>query len=243
MEQAVQELTNTFVKFAIYGGLFMAALMILKLIFYRSIIGKLLGLGGKRRRGKRRLKTDPEGIASAAQFVYKQYKDYERQKRAGDAWQQPKEPVVDLEAKRSNSDRNYSEELMDRGDAYIARTHLMTPTERDVFRVLEKAYGDKYHIFCQVRVVDIIQPNTWKYHAKSKEYMSLFRQLSQWHFDYVLCHREDFRVFCALELDDFTHSRPDRVKRDRILDSACKTAGVLLKRIRLNHEEKQVEVV
>lgn len=146
------------------------------------------------------------------------------------------------ERRRGKRDRNYSEELMDSGDAYIARTHLMTPTERDVFKVLEKAYGDKYYIFCQVRVVDIIQPNTRKYHAKSKEHMSLFRQLSQWHFDYVLCYKEDFKVFCALELDDRTHESPERVKRDRILDSACKIAGLKIERAIVNHKSRSVDL-
>ena len=218
MEQAMQELTNTAVTFAIYGVLFMAALTILKIIFYRSTIGKLLGSGNRRRRGRRRRKAE-------------------------DASQPPKEPVVNPEAKREKSDRNYSEELMDQGDAYIARTHLMTPTERDVFKVLEKAYGDKYHIFCQVRVVDIIQPNASKYYAKSREYMSLFRQLSQWHFDYVLCHREGFKVFCALELDDKTHERPERKKRDRILDTACRVSGLELKRLVIDHQSCSVNVI
>lgn len=218
MEQAMQELTNTALTFAIYGVLFMAALTILKIIFYRSTIGKLLGSGNRRRRDRRRRKAE-------------------------DASQPPKEPVVNPEAKREKSDRNYSEELMDQGDAYIARNHLMTPTERDVFKVLEKAYGDKYHIFCQVRVVDIIQPNTWKYHAKSREYMSLFRQLSQWHFDYVLCHREGFKVFCALELDDPSHERPDRMKRDRIINRVCKEAGLRLERMVVDHRSQEVRLV
>ncbi|MCK2183855.1 DUF2726 domain-containing protein [Halomonas getboli] len=240
MEQAMQELTNTVVTFTIYGVLFMAALTILKIIFYRSSIGKLLGSGNKRKRGRRRGKADPKAISSTAQFVYAQYKDHERKTKA-DAWKSPQEPAADLAEKREKSDRNYSEELMGRGDAYIARTHLMTPTERDVFKVLQKAYGDKYHIFCQVRVVDIIQPNTSKYHAKSKEYMSLFRQLSQWHFDYVLCSRDDLKVFCALELDDKTHERPERRKRDRIINMACEVSGLRLERMVVDHNKKALK--
>ncbi|UYG07285.1 DUF2726 domain-containing protein [Halomonas sp. M4R1S46] len=146
-------------------------------------------------------------------------------------------------SKREKRDRNYSEELMDRGDAYVARTHLMTPAERDVFKVLEKAYGDKYYIFCQVRVVDLIQPNARKYHPKSKEFMSLFWQLSQWHFDYVLCEKGDFKIFCALELDDKSHEKADRVKRDRIINRACEVAGIVLKRMEIKHKDSKIEVV
>ncbi|GAB2782201.1 hypothetical protein GCM10027040_05340 [Halomonas shantousis] len=131
---------------------------------------------------------------------------------------------------------------MDLGDAYIGKTHLMSPTERDVYKVLERGYGDRYHIFCQVRVVDLIQPNTQKYHRRSKEFASLFRQLSQWHFDYVLCEKDDFRIFCALELDDPSHKRADRMKRDRILDQACEVAGIRLERMKINHADKKIEV-
>lgn len=189
MEQAMQELTNTAVTFAIYGVLFMAALSIIKIALSRL----------------------------------------SKRKKAG--------------SNRRKEGNNFSEELMSRGDAYISRTHLMTPTEREVFKLLEKAYGEKYYIFCQVRVVDVIQPNTKKYHSKSKEYISLFRQLSQWHFDYVLCEKEGFKVFCALELDDETHNRRDRVKRDRMLNKACLVSKVNLKRLNIDHAGRAVKVV
>ena len=98
-------------------------------------------------------------------------------------------------------------------------------------------------IFCQVRVVDLIQPNMKKHHTWTREYKSLFRQISQWHCDYVLCEKADFKVKCALELDDPSHERPDRVKRDRILNRACEVAGVRLERMKINHAEKRIEVI
>ncbi|WP_339935344.1 DUF2726 domain-containing protein [Vreelandella glaciei] len=138
---------------------------------------------------------------------------------------------------------SFTENLIKEGGAYKRNSFIMTPTEQGVYKILEKAYGDKYYIFCQVRVVDIIQPNTSKYQSWTREYKSLFRQISQWHFDYVMCDKGDFGIFCALELDDSTHERADRVRRDRILNAVCKDAGLNLKRMRLNHESKKVEVI
>lgn len=155
----------------------------------------------------------------------------------------PQDSIAALEIKPYQADRNYSEDLMDRGGAYVARSHLMSPTERDVYKVLEKAYGDKYHIFSQVRVVDLVNPNVNKYRPNSREYLSLFRQISQWHFDYVLCRREDFRIFCALELDDSSHKRPDRMKRDRIINRVCKEAGLRLERMVVDHQRQEVRLV
>ncbi|MGE6606788.1 DUF2726 domain-containing protein [Halomonas sp. NPDC076908] len=145
--------------------------------------------------------------------------------------------------KSKNKSESLSETLIKKGEAYKGNRFLMTPTERDVYKILEKGYGDKYYIFCQVRVVDIVQPNINKYQTWTKEYKSLFWQISQWHFDYVMCNKSDFSIFCALELDDASHERADRVRRDRILNAVCTDAGVDLKRMRLNHKDKKVEVI
>lgn len=135
-----------------------------------------------------------------------------------------------------------SESLIRQGGAYIGNGFLMSPAERDVYKVLERAYGDKYYIFAQVRVVDVLKPNMKKYHTWTKEYKALFRQVSQWHFDYVMCDKEDFRIYCALELDDPSHERSDRQRRDKILDDVCNDAGVYLQRMHLNHECKKIEI-
>ncbi|CAO1666882.1 DUF2726 domain-containing protein [Halomonas sp. NYA30] len=132
--------------------------------------------------------------------------------------------------------------LLEKGKAYVGNEFLMTPTERDFYRFLESKYGDKYYIFAQVRVADVIKPNVNRYFSKTREYQALFRQISQWHFDYLLCQKEDFRIHCAIELDDPSHKRADRQRRDRILNAVCRDGGVVLKRMRLSHENKKVEV-
>lgn len=119
---------------------------------------------------------------------------------------------------------------------------MMTPTEQKIYKVLENKYGEKYYIFAQVRVVDVLQPNVKKYFTWTKEYKALFWQVSQWHFDYVICHKDDFRIFCALELDDSSHENADRKRRDIILNNVCKDAGVVLKRMWLDYESKKLKV-
>lgn len=231
MDEAINNVVSQFTEFAIWGFIIVIVLSLTKFYIYRSFLNGFLGKGKKKRR-----KIGKGEALAAGQFAYKAYKQFEKKN-------QEEKPQPIFTEKNTAQERNYSEHLMSQGDAYVGKTHLMTPIERDVFKVLEKAYGEKYHIFCQVRVVDLIQPNAEKYKPKSREYMALFRQLSQWHFDYVLCYREDFRVFCALELDDPSHERPDRVKRDRIINRACEVAGVRLERMRVNHKDKKVDLV
>ncbi|BCA93042.1 DUF2726 domain-containing protein [Vreelandella aquamarina] len=157
--------------------------------------------------------------------------------------EQEEEMLLKLKKGLEGKEKTYAEELIRHGGAYVAKSQMMSKSEQGVYKILEKAYGDKYYIFCQVRVVDIVQPNITKYQTWTKEYKSLFWQVSQWHFDYVMCNKDDFSIFCALELDDPSHEREDRKRRDRILNSVCEDAGVALKRMRLNHEDKKVEVI
>lgn len=129
--------------------------------------------------------------------------------------------------------RNLSEWLMEAGNAYIAQKSLLTPAEKQAYRLLRQTYADSVLICPKVRVVDVITPNTARYHGRSREFISLFRQLSQWHLDFVLVDPITFQVLCALELDDNSHLRADRQKRDRILNSAFDSAGVRLERMTL----------
>lgn len=146
------------------------------------------------------------------------------------------------EARKNKKENSLAKQLIEKGGAYVSKDFLMTPTEQKVYKVLEREYSEQYYIFAQVRVVDVLQPNVKKYSKWTKECQALFWQVSQWHFDYVMCHKDDFRIFCVLELDDPSHDRPDRQRRDRILNSACKDGGVTLKRMSLNHENKKIEV-
>lgn len=145
---------------------------------------------------------------------------------------------------RSTSDRktSRSQALLKIGRAYQKKDALMSPSEQEVYRVLVSTYGAECYIFAQVRVIDVIEPNAEKYRPKSSEYLSLFRQISQWHFDYVICSKDDFSVLYVMELDDPSHERPDRQRRDSILEAVCADAGVELKRMSLDYRSRKIKV-
>ncbi|WNL39528.1 DUF2726 domain-containing protein [Halomonas sp. PAMB 3232] len=154
--------------------------------------------------------------------------------------------LAGLSSKRTGSisDRktSRSQALLKKGGAYHKKGALMSPSEQDVYRVLVSTYGAECYIFAQVRVVDVIEPNSKKYRSKSSAYLALFRQISQWHFDYVICSKEDFSILYVMELDDPSHERPDRQRRDRILESVCADAGVELKRMWLDYRSRKIKV-
>ena len=77
----------------------------------------------------------------------------------------------------------------------------------------------------QVRVGSLLR-------CEPKDWMRFGRQVSQKSFDFVLVERGSSFAAAAIELDDKTHLLPERRKRDKFLNDACKAAGLPLIRIK-----------
>jgi len=106
--------------------------------------------------------------------------------------------------------------------------NIFTPSERKFYRYLQQAVGDKYYIFAKVRAADVILPVSADDRSR---WRSAFNKVACKHFDFVICD-EQLRIFAAIELDDASHNRADRIERDKFLDWACKSAGLALIRVK-----------
>jgi hypothetical protein len=135
---------------------------------------------------------------------------------------------------RVRKKRKTVEAWLDAGKrVYIGRSHLMTPTERGFYFVLQKNYPEKkYIIFAQVRVMDILLVNWKEIPRDSFEEVQARHQVDRWHVDYLITDKK-FKIVCAIELDDVTHQKEERIRRDKILDAAFRSAGVRLLRHKL----------
>jgi hypothetical protein len=56
--------------------------------------------------------------------------------------------------------------------------------------------------------------------------------IARQHLDFVLCDRETTDVLLAIELDDRSHRKLARKRRDRFLTGALNAAGIPLLRVR-----------
>ena len=80
-------------------------------------------------------------------------------------------------------------------------------------------------VFIKIRVADILKPTK----GQNRSYWQrAFNRISSKHFDFVLCLKEDLSVVCVVELNDRSHNKPKRRKRDEFLRDACKSAGLPL---------------
>jgi len=122
--------------------------------------------------------------------------------------------AVLLKAKQPNSDV---------GLAFEARTPLFSPAERSFYGVLEQALGSDYRVLGKVRLGDIVKPAKGLSNSKRT---TANNKLHQKHVDFVICNSADLSLVGVVELDDQSHNREDRAKRDEFVDEALTGAKI-----------------
>jgi very-short-patch-repair endonuclease len=96
---------------------------------------------------------------------------------------------------------------------------LMTASEVRFFERLQDALPE-YFIFSQVQLSRLIQCNQA---AEQKFWLNRINRMSA---DFVVVDDDAQTVLVVIELDDWTHDRPDRVRADRKKDKALASAGL-----------------
>ena len=109
---------------------------------------------------------------------------------------------------------------------YVKRTSLLTKSELAFYRALNAAVDGEWAIQSMVRMADLIRvaPETPKF-------QSWQNRIHAKHIDFLLCDHGTMEAKLAVELDDKSHQRPDRINRDRFVNRALSDAGLPLLRI------------
>jgi len=111
------------------------------------------------------------------------------------------------------------------GNVYENKKFLFTPAEKSFLSVLDDIFEQGFRIFGQVRLADVIKV---KPGSPSSERQSAFNRIRSKHLDFVVCNENDLSIVGAIELDDRSHNRPGRIKRDTFLNQALESASVPL---------------
>lgn len=122
---------------------------------------------------------------------------------------------------------------------YRVNRNLFTKSETLFFSSLEQALEGRLRIFGKVRIADVLNV---KKGLTKREWGFQFGRIKAKHFDYVLCDPKTLKVVCAIELDDSSHERPDRIKRDEFVNVICKKAGLKLHRfnVKMHYDVEQI---
>ncbi len=123
-------------------------------------------------------------------------------------------------------------------EGYVKVESIFTPAELKFYKILKESLPE-YAILGKVRVADIINVDSKK--AKGK-YLKYFNRISKKHVDFLICDRETFSPLVAIELDDKSHERKERVERDEFMDKAFKMAALPLLRIKVQKDYDTKEI-
>jgi len=105
---------------------------------------------------------------------------------------------------------------------YQKRTYLLTVNENSLYIKLRNIADElKLEIFAKVRLADIIEPK-----RGSQNWKASFTKIRSKHVDFLLCEKLGIKSVLVIELDDYSHSRPDRKARDEFVDQALGQAGI-----------------
>ena len=140
--------------------------------------------------------------------------------------------TVSLNKKKNKAPKEYKTPLK-----YRPVKSLFTPTEQKFLSVLESIAGDELKVFGKIRISDIITPDVNKF-EKGSGWHWLFSQISQKHVDFVITDNK-LNLICAVELNDPSHEREDRKKRDRFVTNAFESANIPL--IMINTQNQYLE--
>lgn len=119
--------------------------------------------------------------------------------------------------------------LSNRRLPYQVKPYLFTKAEWHFHRALASGLGKDFHVFCYVRMADVLRVKGIT--RRDRSWRKHFYKISSKHLDFIVCGRERGEILCALELDDRSHRRRDRRTRDAFVDKACASAGLPLIRI------------
>ena len=109
---------------------------------------------------------------------------------------------------------------------YYAKSYVMTSRENECFKILNEIFSSKWFVVPQVHLSALLD-----YRVKGQNWNAAFRHINGKSVDFVLIGKESYKVICAIELDDSTHSKPDRIERDVEIERMFKEAGIPLARI------------
>lgn len=101
---------------------------------------------------------------------------------------------------------------------------MLTPSEKRFYNVLRKVVAP-HAVLAKVRLADLVEADERHLLRKSN-----FEHIKSRHIDFVICDAA-LSPLIAVELDDSSHQRPDRVARDREVNRILEIASLPILRV------------
>jgi hypothetical protein len=104
---------------------------------------------------------------------------------------------------------------------YIKRKYLMTPSELNFYRIIERINKDKYFIIPQVSLAKLVSVDEREIMKKTYH-----NKIDRKSVDFAVFNKDNFEPLYVIELDDRTHNKWDRYIRDKWVDEVMNKVGI-----------------
>ncbi len=103
------------------------------------------------------------------------------------------------------------------------RKFLLTKNEYRFYKSL-KEIADKYGfaVLAKIRFADLVEVSA---EVDKKEYMKYFGKIKSKHIDFILCKKDNLYPELLIELNDSSHNKEDRIKRDDFIKKIAEKVG------------------
>ena len=127
-----------------------------------------------------------------------------------------------------NNYTNDNDEKINYYEFYRAKRYITTLNELHFYKVLlEIAQELDLILFSQVSLYSIIEP---KKNLNYSTWTKFFNKINRKSIDFVLVDKFTCKIKLCIELDDSTHKKYRRIKRDNFIDKLFQEVGVNLLR-------------
>jgi predicted RNA-binding Zn-ribbon protein involved in translation (DUF1610 family) len=106
---------------------------------------------------------------------------------------------------------------------YLMRDDFLSEAEKSFYQVIKGMMGNYLTICPKVSLSDIVYVS--RHHENLQAYHN---KIDRKHIDFLLCDATTMKPRFAIELDDSSHQRADRIERDEFVDRVFKAAGLPL---------------
>ncbi len=128
-----------------------------------------------------------------------------------------------------NSDYDNEEENIDYNNYYRPKRYVITKNELGFYKVLSEIAKElNLLVFSQVSLYNILEPRK---NLDYRTHIKYFNKISSKSIDFVLVDPVDCRIRVCIELDDSTHSKSSRKKRDSFINELFKSLNINLIRL------------
>lgn len=120
---------------------------------------------------------------------------------------------------------------------YIKK-ELVTKNELQYYlQLIEIAEINNLTVLTKVRLADLIET---KKGLSNRDWGIYFGKIKAKHIDFILAEKSNLNPILLIEVDDRTHDRNDRQKRDTFVDTACTQAGYKIAHVRSLNELRNI---